>query len=523
MKNTGLLQREIIETVDQREIKVPVVWVPQKYSSQRSVEASKGPIWASGQNGSLTKIITSLIDSAKQTAVISSFLLADKAVEDAIEKAASRGVRVYLIIACETHLDNDSPDDDFGSMCLDQHIKMLKRLAGKVMIRSASHYHAKSVLVDAIGPNRKNSRGLLLTANLTTEALERNEELAVELTPSEVNELVAIFKWAFFEYAEHQMLDNHKFESVKPLNEVKRPTGLDHIVITSNMEQSIKDHALRLINQAKHELFISSYGWEEDHEVIKAISDKAKAGTKVKIFARIRPVSINALLQLKQAGADVYGFRWLHAKAIWNDANQAMIMSANLQQHGLDEGFEIGVRLSDERATNIRKSLLGFLNRKHSVLMIDSKLGELNGPVSIWIDSKFKDIVVVKSEEVILDPITAKCATNLEEKQMIPSSPTKHAHQVQYKWHVKAPILPKNAKEIFREVPIDIKSDVGVPTKNRNAKQSNNKVSYFPKTYKTADSKTVIAILNEDELKPAIALRDRSFPSANIVLNTQEG
>ncbi len=523
MKNTARLEREMSEIVDQREINVPVVWAPQEYAGPSIIESSGGPIWASSQDGSLTRKIISLIESARHTTIISSFLLADKAVEDAIDEAASRGVRVYLILACETRLDNDSPDDDFGKKCLDQHIEMLNRLAGKVMIRSASHYHAKSVLVDAIGPDRSNSRGLLLTANLTTEALERNEELAVELKQAEVDELAAIFKWALFEYAEHQMLDNLKFESVKPLGEVKPPIGLEHIVLTSSIERSIKDHALTLITQAKNELFISSFGWEEDHELIKAISDKARAGTKVKIFARVRPASMPALLQLKQAGAEVFGFRWLHAKAIWNDANQAMVMSANLQQHGLDEGFEVGVRLSDERATGIRKSLLGFLNSKHSVLNIDQNLGRLSGRVRIWSDSEFKDIDVVESTEIILDPVIAKCATNLAEKQKIPRPDweTNAAHQINYKWQVQAPVLPKNSKEIYQEEHSDIESNAGDATENRNAKKRKTKISYFPRTYKTAESKTVIAIVKEDDLEPAMALRDSSFQSANIVLNIQ--
>ena len=61
----------------------------------------------------------------------------------------------------------------------EQHQDMLNRLGGFALFRSAPHFHAKFVLSD---PGKRDGAGLLLTANLTKEALERNQELAVELT-----------------------------------------------------------------------------------------------------------------------------------------------------------------------------------------------------------------------------------------------------------------------------------------------------------------------------------------------------
>ncbi|TOF34167.1 hypothetical protein CGJ28_21700, partial [Vibrio parahaemolyticus] len=80
---------------------------------------------------------------------------------------------------------------------------------------------------------------------------------------------------------------------------------------------------------SSQELMISSFGWQKDHEVIDAICEKAKQGVKVTILSRVRPSSMPSLIKLAEAGAEVFGFKWLHAKAIWNEHNHGMIMSAN--------------------------------------------------------------------------------------------------------------------------------------------------------------------------------------------------
>ena len=121
-----------------------------------------------------TAIVTLLAD-AQEKVVLSSFLLADKGVEDAIFEAAKRGVRVYILIASEARLGREDGEGEFDKRVLAQHKAMLERLGGYALFRSASHFHAKVVIAD---PDTRPA-GILLTANLTREALERNEELAV--------------------------------------------------------------------------------------------------------------------------------------------------------------------------------------------------------------------------------------------------------------------------------------------------------------------------------------------------------
>ncbi|NHW60017.1 phosphatidylserine/phosphatidylglycerophosphate/cardiolipin synthase family protein, partial [Escherichia coli] len=77
-----------------------------------------------------------------------------------------------------------------------------------------------------------------------------------------------------------------------------------------------------------------------------AICERAKSGLKVTILSRQRPAAMPALLAMKQAGASVMCFKWLHAKAIVVDGMHGMVMSANFQAYGMDQGFELGVKLT---------------------------------------------------------------------------------------------------------------------------------------------------------------------------------
>lgn len=518
-----MLKNKLSSKVDQRDVLMPPVWVPISSIGQKNKQDHSESIFTSGNDKYLTNRIVEMLGSAKSTAILCSFLLADETVEDAIDKATERGIRVYLMLACENQLDNDNPDDDFEAMCLSRHKAMLKRLAGKVMIRSAPHYHAKAILIDAIGPNKSEAQGLLLTANLTREALERNEELAVSLSPPEIEKMVDIFRWSFFENAEHQMLDNVTFASVKPINEVNHPSNSDPILSTTGESQSIRTQAFELIDSATSHLIISSFSWQEDHQITQSICDKAKAGVDVVILTRISPSSMRTLMKLKSAGAKVFGFKWLHAKAIWNDTNNAMVMSANLQRRGLDSGFEMGIKLSDNRSSILKECLLSFLSNRHSELLLNTTLGNLDGSVKVWDNNQFKDVDIQKHVTKHLDSLVAKCASNLDEKPNIPDSswtdsPT---HEIEYQWVVKSPLLPKDAREIFWEekqkaADIDEKTDSKKDRGQHNLKMV--KHSYSPKVYKTANNNVFIAISNGDEIGKAITLRDQKFAEAKIVM-----
>ena len=98
---------------------------------------------------------------------MSSFLLADKGVEDALLATAKRGVRVYVLLASEARLGKEESEGEFDKKVLELHKQMLTRLGGHVLFRSAPHFHAKVVVVDP----EKSPAGILLTAVASARAL----------------------------------------------------------------------------------------------------------------------------------------------------------------------------------------------------------------------------------------------------------------------------------------------------------------------------------------------------------------
>lgn len=424
--------------------------------------------------------------NAREKAVLSSFLLADQAVEDAVLKAAERGVRVYVLLASEARLGASPSEDEFEKRVVDQHKVMLARLGGHALFRSAPHFHAKIVVID---PDT-NPAGILLTANLTQEALERNEEFGVTLTPGEVVEAIAYLKWAMWETAEHELIDpKDGFKATNPLGKVQHPADASAIVATTAKTNAIRDEALRLIGTAKTRIIVSSFGWDADHRVVQELCARAREGLEVTVLARLRPTSMPALLALAEAGASVYAFPWLHAKAIWTDSGEALVMSANLQVDGLDQGFELGIRMADNRAAELCERLLAWQNVAPWRLLPHPRLGELQGKTKLWRGGRFEDVEVKDTDDVILGTVTAASADMLD----MPRPPLPKggplplmAHELRYSWTVVPPSLASNSKE-----------------QRRPAKGTELTETYVPPVFREPSGRVVVAVRSSFEVERA--------------------
>ena len=401
--------RQVTSIVDQRNYRLPPTWVSRQRETIRQPELGRG-VHISGQGGGLTKRITDLLVSAGQKVVVSSFLLADRDVEAAILEAAKNGVRVYVMIASEARLEREPGDGEFERRVFDEHRDMLRRLGGYVLFRSAPNFHAKLVLVD---PGERPA-GVLLTANLTREALRRNEELAVVLRPEEVKEAAELVRWAMWEDAEHELVEPGNLRAVKPLGSVGHPAPLPHVLATTSSATQLRTEAVDLIDSASAELIVASFGWAADHPVVERLCARARQGLSLTVLARTRPRSMPALVALAEAGARVLGFKWLHAKALWADSGRGLLMSANLEQDGLDAGFELGVRLEGERAEELRMRLERWSSQAAWELRPAPALGEVAGDVRVWHENQLLERDVKPLLQVDLGSVTAASAYDLK-------------------------------------------------------------------------------------------------------------
>jgi cardiolipin synthase len=492
-------KKEFVEVVDQRREKLPPAWLATNKPAAVRSERGRG-VHESGRERVAADAVIALLQQALEKTVVSSFLLADKGIEDALLATAKRGVRVYVLLASEARLGKEDREGEFDKKVLELHKEMLARLGGHVLFRSAPHFHAKVVLVD---PETRPA-GILLTANLTTEALERNEELAVVLSSQEVKEATAYARWAMWESAEHELVDpKDRFKAVKPLGKVHLPGPTSDVVATTQSASGIRDEALRLINAARSRIVVSSFGWDADHEVVRRLAARARGGVEVAVLARVRASAMPALLMLAEAGAKVVGFKWLHAKAIWTDTDQALVMSANLQADGLDHGFELGVRLTGSRAAELHARLERWAEGAEWRLAVAPTLGDARGRVMLWQGGQFVDGDVHPSADVDLGTVTAASAHDLMvQRPIVPDAGPvpRLAHELRCKWEVVPPLLAAKAKEVQRQADGDQKP-----------------VSYSPPLFREPGDRLVVAVRSRDELEPARALMSE-MSAAAIVL-----
>ncbi|EDN71561.1 hypothetical protein BGP_5877 [Beggiatoa sp. PS] len=526
----------------QRSVGCPV-WIPYHQTAYRR-EEQLGNIYQSGEQRRCIQDIITAIDQAQDTVMLVSFLMADTALEDALMNAAKRGVRVYVLLASENKLEKEpAANAEFDQKTLAQHKTMLDRLAGQVLVRSAPYFHAKLVLSDTQALNPK---GFLLTANLTTDALQRNEELAVALTPSEIQTAFTYLRWACWEGAEHELIEKQRLSTVKPLHKVDNPEIAQDFLATKP-DNSLQPVLKQIINNAKQELIVSSFGWEINHAIVALLLERIRAGLHVTLLARIRPKTMDTLVNLAEAGAQVLGFRWLHAKALCNDVGETVVMSANLETQSFEHSMEFGVFLRDERATAVKQILQTWQQQAPWQLLPQPVLGDLpvgevllgdDEHIRLWQkrDNPFLEkILTVK--EVQLGELTAESAEQLE----LPKPPDQNhtadnalAYELRYHWEVSAPRLNDKAKEVKRTVEkeierekvIVVKDNNGKPILAKNGKPTEKKqkvketiqeqISYSPPVYRQ-NGRNVVAIQQPQDISSAQKLIQQGIAKAIVV------
>ena len=483
--------------VDRRALILPPTWISSQGQARATRERGQA-VHISGPHRTVAARVVDLLGRATELAVVSTFLLADRAVEEALLAAAGRGVRVYVMLASEARLGQEERAGEFDRRVVAEHKALLLRLAGHVLVRSASFFHAKVLVIDP----HSNPQGLLLTANLTREALERNEELAVDLTAQEAREAASLLGWGMWELAEHELIEpGGRFRAVRAQERLSPPAV--ELLATTPEHSSLVSKVLAIIDGARSRIVVASFGWDEDHRVVRRLAERAREGLDVVILARKRTTSMPALVYLSEAGAKVSGFRWLHAKAIWSDRGEALVMSANLQRFGLDEGFELGVELKAQRATELRERLDSWRAGAPWQLAHAPTLGELSGTVEVWREREFVELRVEPNRVISRGEHTATSADVLRVSLPEPTLPDVlevPAHTITYTWTVLAPVLHPKAMETFR--PVEAREE---------APQA-----YTPPVFRHRE-RLFVAIRTADELLRAQQLREELGADAIVV------
>lgn len=385
------------ETVDHTSDPLGPVWLPRSGDTVR--ERARGDVLTSGSARGAAGALINAVGSARDTILAVSFLLSDEAFASALLEAASRGVRVYVLTASDVRVRSE-PRGDFDAGVIDQHVALLRRLGGRVLLRSSERFHAKLVVVDG-------TSGFVMTSNLTKEALERNEEIVVRLTADESRQAREWFVAAFWSLAQFEMLDASTLRPVtsRPAFELPR-ARLGALTVTWTGVCGHTDRLLEIVDQAKRSLVVSCFGWDEHGVLVDLIARRAADGLDVVVLARMRERSMPALVRLAASGARVVGFPWLHAKAISADRGSvAWLGSANFEQRGLEEGFELGLVLGGERAVVVHEVLTDWARCGRWELRADATVGQAAPRTTVrrWSGGAFVDVRVEDVRRLELD------------------------------------------------------------------------------------------------------------------------
>ncbi|NLJ09892.1 MAG: phosphatidylserine/phosphatidylglycerophosphate/cardiolipin synthase family protein [Treponema sp.] len=405
-------KRKCTEKLDLRgrEVGCPV-WSPNINSGGSRQECLVKVYQSGPQRRCINDIITA-IGQAQQTVMLISFLIADAEFEKTLLDAADRGVRVYILTAAANKLEKEpEKDSEFERHVLEQHKCMLNKLAGKMLLRSAEYFHAKLILIDAL---QDDARGFILTANLTKEALERNEELAVELNKNEIISAFEHLRWAFWEAARHELQHPGRLSPINSLGKSPEPRVGQGFLATMPDNQLLT--ALKkIICNAERRLIICSFGWDANHILVELLLKRILEGLQVTVLCRIRPKNMPAMIDLSEAGATVLGFPLLHAKAVWNDKNEAIVMSANFEDESFSKSLEYGVILQDERAGNIGNIMAEWEKHAPYRLFHKPKLGDLPAnEVIIWKNNNLEKKKILNCYPVDLGEVFAGLSDNLQ-------------------------------------------------------------------------------------------------------------
>lgn len=135
------------------------------------------------------------------------------------------------------------------------------------------------------------------------------------------------------------------------------PAGTDELFLTlPSQRQDIRAALMQLILKAEKAVYIRTWYFLPDEEMLKVLCEQARRGVQVNVLlsheTRVRPVDFANYIhahKLVCAGGNVYRYKgkYMHSKAAWNDHGDVILGSANLDPHSMRLNFESCLQTND--------------------------------------------------------------------------------------------------------------------------------------------------------------------------------
>jgi cardiolipin synthase len=149
--------------------------------------------------------------------------------------------------------------------------------------------------------------------------------------------------------------------SYRLLNTSNLLAGSDRLWLTvPHHHYDVRQAFINLILQADKFIYIRTWSFLPDEEVLNALCTQAKKGIQVNVLlshrTRFRPLDFANYLHVHKlvcAGGNVYRYtgKYMHTKAAWNNHNDILFGSANLETQSLRRNFETCIQINASTLT----------------------------------------------------------------------------------------------------------------------------------------------------------------------------
>lgn len=458
-------RKPVIREFDKSGRIIGTCWTPTPDASDPEglvVSTTTRKIIVPDQDEKLIDELCDIAQSAKTMICVSSFLIQKTRFTDALIEAAQRGVAVFLLTAREEDLKK--PSDEMMELeraRIEEHIALLKRFAGNVLVRTSDSFHAKYCLSD---PHSPTPRGVLMTCNANLDPMiGKNREIAVTLTREEIQGLFSHFLHGFWDMADHELLrPGGNFRGVNQIGRDMVDIGKITIPATWKDGTTLQSQVLEYIKNARHQLLITAWSFDPDYSTINAISDALDRGVKVRIMTKPTPKTSRALIGLAEKGAEILGHDRFHAKIVLADGKKGIIMTANFTKLGLDTGFEAGIEIDGGDASTLAGIIPLFSSVCTSRLSSKTTLESLSGTILRLKDNApdFDSFEVVSEDTIDIPPLSISSLADIPD-ELIPENDLSKTMKSRFagmmvkkivaRRQINLPSLPKDAKEQKRD------------------------------------------------------------------------
>lgn len=331
----------------------------------------------------LTKAILKAIEGAHHYIKISSFLMQDYGVVDAIRKKSEEGKAAVFVLSNKKNKESEEYVETIKTngnnikrgVGFNNHQKFLKDLFySGIHVRLLDDLHAKFIICDG-------TTGILMSANIAPNSLHKNVETGVELDEKDTASLEKVFD-VMYNHADIVKFQGSQSKDVTVrINDKLCPNVLENVggklrlTVGSNNNtnlslchiNTIYNSIIKIIDNAKEYLYISTWHFKIKDETLPEFMESLKnaRARNVNVFIYTNTdtptpsvaLSKTNLKQFHTWGCKCYGDGVNHSKCVLSES-EGIIFTANIDcVSGMKSGFEVGCMLTESQRLSAKRHI----------------------------------------------------------------------------------------------------------------------------------------------------------------------